>query len=77
MSEMFEKAAIIGTGLMGGSLAMALKASPRVGSVTGFDSSEETRERSRALEIADEIAASASEAARDADLIFIATPAAQ
>ncbi len=74
MSEIFEKTAVIGTGLMGGSLSLALRASPRVGRVYGFDSSEATRARARELGIADEMCETPELAAAGADLLFIATP---
>lgn len=75
MSEIFEKATVIGTGLMGGSLALALKASPRVGLVAGYDCSQATREKARELGIADEICDTPESAARGANLVFLATPA--
>lgn len=74
MSEVFKKAAVIGTGLMGGSLAMALMNSPGVEWVAGYDASEETRRTARELGTADEIAETATDAVRGADLLFIATP---
>ncbi len=74
MPEIFEKAAIIGTGLMGGSLSMALVESSKVRSVAGYDSSEETREKALAMRVADEVSSTASEAVNGADLVFIATP---
>ncbi len=59
---------------MGGSLALALKASPRVGLVAGYDSSQATREKARELGIADEICDTPERAARGADLLFLAMP---
>jgi prephenate dehydrogenase len=74
MSEMFEKAAVIGTGLMGGSLALALKESMRVRMVAGYDTSSATRRKARELGIADEMLDSPELAAGGADLLFLATP---
>ena len=74
MAEAFRKVTIIGTGLMGGSLAMALKANPKVGFVAGYDSSTVVREKARELEIADVVADTATGAVDGADLIFIAIP---
>lgn len=70
----FSKAVVIGTGLMGGSLSLALKASERVEKVAGYDSSDATRKKARELGIADEIADTPEVAVEGADLLFLATP---
>lgn len=72
--QMFDKIAIIGTGLIGGSLAMALKESGSAGEVAAFDSSPEARVAARDLRVADTVAETAGEAARGADIVFLATP---
>jgi prephenate dehydrogenase len=59
---------------MGGSLALALKASHRVGLVAGYDRSDTTRSKARELHIADEVCDTPELAVRGADLIFLATP---
>jgi prephenate dehydrogenase len=74
MSEDFSKVGIIGTGLMGGSLALALISHPGVDHVVCYDISPETRKEARELCVCDEVVESAAEAAHDSDLIFIATP---
>jgi prephenate dehydrogenase len=65
---------IIGTGLMGGSLALALGEHPRVKVVLAYDHSEETRRKARELGVADEVTDSAEEAVLGCDLVFLATP---
>ncbi|MBU4174880.1 MAG: prephenate dehydrogenase [Actinobacteria bacterium] len=70
----FKKVAIIGTGLMGGSLSMALKAHPGVGHVAVYDISPDARLKARELEISDEVTGSPGEAVRGCDLLFLATP---
>lgn len=76
LSEM--RVAIIGLGLMGGSLGLALRAdavSGRLaGVVVGYDSSPEMAARAVARGALDHACASLAEAARDADLLVIATP---
>ncbi|HEY5532256.1 MAG TPA: prephenate dehydrogenase [Candidatus Anoxymicrobiaceae bacterium] len=74
VSKRFEKVAVIGTGLMGGSLAMALKASPAVGTVACYDSLSEVRDVARKLGIADEVCDRPQEAVAGAGLVFLATP---
>lgn len=71
---LFNRVSIIGTGLMGGSLALALRESGAVGEVVAFDSSDDVREEAQALGVADRIAPSAAEAVSGAQLVFLATP---
>ena len=74
---MFNKVAIIGTGLMGGSLAMALKECGEVAEVSVFDADSQTRKAARKLGIADTYAHDPAEAARGCDLLVLATPIGQ
>lgn len=74
MPEIFDRVAVIGLGLMGGSLALALKKSRKTGLVTGYDTSEEVSREARKLGVADHVAGSAIEAASGAGLLFLATP---
>ena len=67
--------AIIGVGLIGGSLSLALKAKGVVGRVIGVGRSPENLQEALQLGIIDTVATLA-EAAR-ADIIFVATPVAQ
>jgi prephenate dehydrogenase len=73
----FERVAIIGVGLIGGSFSAALKEKKLCGHVAG--SGRSTANLKLALErgIIDSIAADAATAAQDADLVLIATPVAQ
>ena len=64
---------IIGLGLIGGSLAKALKRHPDV-FVTGTDADSLTAEKAFKMGVTDEAASSAREAAERADFIFLATP---
>jgi prephenate dehydrogenase len=68
------KVAIIGTGLIGGSLGMALRNLAGVDSVTAYDRDPATAERALEVGAAHATASSAADACRDADLVFIATP---
>nr|WP_296073424.1 prephenate dehydrogenase/arogenate dehydrogenase family protein [uncultured Actinoplanes sp.] len=62
--------AVIGLGLIGGSLLRALAAAGH--RVTGFDADPTTREQAQAEGFA--VAGSVAEAARDADLVVLAVP---
>ena len=71
------KLAIIGVGLIGGSFAAALKAAGKVTHVTGAGRSRENLELARSHGLIDTIATDPASAARDADLVLLATPVAQ
>lgn len=67
--------AIIGVGLIGGSLALALKAKGAVGRVLGVGRSKANLDEALALGIIDAVAS--IEEAASADVVFVATPVAQ
>jgi prephenate dehydrogenase len=67
--------AIIGLGLIGGSLGLAFKQSRlRDAEIVGFARSRETRDKARKIGAIDRTAASAADAAREAAVVIIATP---
>ena len=66
--------AIIGCGLMGGSVALALKRAGCVDHVVGYSRSAETRETALDMGVIDEAAAGIATAVRDADMVILATP---
>ncbi len=70
----FERLALIGCGLMGGSFALALRKAGWVGHITGFSASEKTRQRALALRVIDQACASVADAVRHADLVLLAVP---
>lgn len=74
---MFNKIAIFGVGLIGGSFALALKKAGAVGEVAGVGRSAEVLARAKALGIIDRACGSAAEALAGADLVLIAAPVAQ
>ncbi len=70
----FQKLALIGCGLMGGSFALALKKAGLVHQVMGYSASEGTRQKALALGVIDTIAHSAAGAVQEADLVLVAVP---
>ncbi|MFM7025367.1 MAG: prephenate dehydrogenase [Limnohabitans sp.] len=70
----FQRLALIGCGLMGGSFALALRQAGLVAHVAGFSASENTRQKAVRLGVIDTACASAAEAAEGADLVLIAVP---
>ena len=71
---MFRCVAIVGVGLIGGSFALGARRAGVAATIVGSDRDAQALERAVALGVIDEIAASASEAARGADLIVCAVP---
>lgn len=71
---MIEKLGLVGCGLIGGSLAAALRAAGAVDRVVGYDRDLDRAQAARALGIIDGMAASAAEAVRGADVVVLAVP---
>ena len=71
---MFNRVAIIGLGLIGGSLGLALRQARAVRQVVGFDLYKGVGDRARKLGAIDQPCASLAEAARGSELIILATP---
>ncbi len=69
---MIERLAVIGVGLIGGSLARALRAADRVGEVVGCGRSLENLELAVELGVIDAYAQDAAAAVDGADLVFVA-----
>jgi prephenate dehydrogenase len=74
---LFERAAIIGVGLIGGSFALALKQAKACAHVVGCGRSPANLKLALERGIIDSIAPDPGAAARGADLVLVATPVAQ
>ncbi|MGQ0509238.1 MAG: prephenate dehydrogenase [Betaproteobacteria bacterium] len=72
----FERVAIVGVGLIGGSFALALKAAGLCGHVIGVGRGAANLESARRLGLVDSIATDPAQAA-GCDLVLVATPVAQ
>ena len=70
----FQRLAVIGCGLMGGSFALAARQAGLVETIVGFSASEKTRQRARELRVIDQACTSVAEAVRGADLVLLAVP---
>jgi len=66
--------AVIGVGLIGGSLALALKAAGVVGEVVGIGRGLANLEKALELGVVDRFTQDPAEGVRGADLVFLATP---
>jgi len=69
-----DRLAVIGVGLIGGSLARALRAAGLVGEVVGCGRSAANLERAVALGVIDRYSQDPGEAVEGADLVFLAVP---
>ncbi|MDT8375646.1 MAG: prephenate dehydrogenase/arogenate dehydrogenase family protein [Mariprofundaceae bacterium] len=69
-----EHLVVIGVGLIGGSVARALKHAGFVGRVTGVGRSRENLDRARELGIIDHWTHDITEAVHDADMVLVAVP---
>jgi cyclohexadieny/prephenate dehydrogenase len=70
----FKKLALIGFGLIGGSIARAARAQGLVGEIVTSARSEKTRARVKELGIVDDVVETNAEAVRDADLVILCIP---
>lgn len=70
----FSRVTIIGLGLIGSSIARAIKADMATVRVTGHDADPEVCEISRALGFCDDVADTAGAAVTDADLVIFCVP---
>lgn len=74
MSVIYERVALIGLGLIAGSMAWAMKRAGVAGEITGYARSAETRATAAELGFCDHVCDSAAEAVKDADLVVLAVP---
>ena len=68
------KIALVGTGLIGGSIGLALRKLPDVGEVIAYDLDPKSRDRAVERGAATLAAGTVADATADADLVFIAAP---
>jgi cyclohexadieny/prephenate dehydrogenase len=73
-APMFSRLALIGFGLIGGSIARAARAQGLVNEIVATARSAATRERVQELGIVDRVVESNAEAVKDADLVILCIP---
>ncbi|HSJ99248.1 MAG TPA: prephenate dehydrogenase/arogenate dehydrogenase family protein, partial [Myxococcota bacterium] len=69
-----KRIAVVGVGLIGGSLALALRRGGAAAAIVGFDRDAQALERAAAMGVIDTAAGSVTDAARGADLVVVAVP---
>ncbi|MGK6322791.1 prephenate/arogenate dehydrogenase family protein [Sphingomonas sp. DT-51] len=70
----FSRVAVIGLGLIGSSVARAVRQYLPTVRLTGHDASAEVRDTARRIDLVDDVADSASAAVTDADLVILCVP---
>lgn len=73
-TAVINKLAIIGVGLIGGSFALAVRASGMVSHISGFGRNENNLKKALQLGVIDHYSLAIEDVVKDADLIFIAVP---
>ncbi len=70
----FRHVAIIGLGLLGGSIGLAVRDENPGTRTTGYDADEDVRERARKRQLTDEVFDNAADTVRGADLVILCVP---
>lgn len=74
MTQIYNRVALIGLGLIASSMAWGIKRGGLAAVVTGYARSAETRETARKIGLCDQVFDSAAEAVKDADLVVLCVP---
>ncbi|MEM0988059.1 MAG: prephenate/arogenate dehydrogenase family protein [Pseudomonadota bacterium] len=74
MTQIYDKVALIGLGLIGSSIAWAARRVGSAGQIVGTARSEATRQRAAELGFCDEIVATPEDAVTGADLVIVCVP---
>jgi len=74
MSVIYDRVALIGLGLIAGSMAHAMRRGGLAGEIVGTDLSPEVRAVAEEIGLVDRVVATAAEAAEGADLVVLAVP---
>jgi cyclohexadieny/prephenate dehydrogenase len=74
MSAMFQRVALIGIGLIGSSLAHAMRRKKLAGEITGYARSEATRTKAKELGLVDAVFPAAKDTVEGADLVIMCSP---
>lgn len=74
MTIVYNRVALIGLGLIAGSMSLAMRRAKLAGEIVGFARSEETRSVAREINLVDRIEDNLSDAVKDADLVVLCVP---
>ncbi|WP_371226043.1 prephenate/arogenate dehydrogenase family protein [Roseovarius sp. 2305UL8-3] len=74
MTQIYDRVALIGLGLIASSMFWAMKRTNLAGDVTGYARSQATRDTARRIGLCDRVCDSAAEAVEGADLVVLCVP---
>ena len=74
MTQIYNRVALIGLGLIASSMFWAMKRNGLAGHVTGYARSAETRNTARRIGLCDTVCDNIADAVKDADLVVLAVP---
>ena len=74
MAPQFERVALIGLGLIAGSMSLAMRRGKVAGEIVGYARSAETRDIAREINLVDRVTDSVAEAVKGADLVVLCVP---
>ena len=74
MTVIYERVALIGLGLIAGSMALAARRAGVVGEITGYARTEATRQTARRIGLVDRVCDTVAEAVEGADLVVLCVP---
>ena len=74
MTQVYDRVALIGLGLIASSMFWAMKRSGLAGEVVGYARSAETRDTAREIGLCDHVYDSVTEAVKDSDLVVLCVP---
>ena len=74
MPVVFERVALIGLGLIAGSMSLAMRRGKLAGEIVGYARSAETRASARDINLVDRVCDTAEDAVKDADLVVLCVP---
>lgn len=74
MSVIYDRIALIGLGLIAGSMSLAIRDRKLANEVVGYARSQQTRDTAREIGLCDRVTDSLAEAVADADLVVLAVP---
>ena len=74
MAPIYQRVALIGLGLIAGSMSLAMRRAGLAGEITGYARSQETRDLAAEIGLVDRVCSSAAEAVKGADLVVLCVP---
>ncbi len=74
MAVIYNKVALVGLGLIAGSMALAIRQARLAGAISGYARTPETRATAREIALCDQVCDSLAEAVAGADLVVLAVP---